>query len=175
MYRFSSKQPRIGLHPYRGRTLTTNATPSRGSKFGCEAVEPAIRQSRRGRSTTEPLSCRWMVYSPWSLCQAIHSESRDHYCPSRGNLRTTRALEQPNQNSPRRFLDDVNAISHRGAKEIWLRGLDLNQRPSGYEPDELPGCSTPRDENTWDINSLQIEKPFHLDETHLFFAASRLR
>ena len=25
-----------------------------------------------------------------------------------------------------------------------LRGPDLNQRPSGYEPDELPGCSTPR-------------------------------
>ena len=23
-------------------------------------------------------------------------------------------------------------------------GLDLNQRPSGYEPDELPSCSTPR-------------------------------
>ena len=27
----------------------------------------------------------------------------------------------------------------------WLRGLDLNQRPSGYEPDELPDCSTPRE------------------------------
>ncbi len=25
----------------------------------------------------------------------------------------------------------------------WLRGLDLNQRPLGYEPNELPGCSTP--------------------------------
>ena len=25
-----------------------------------------------------------------------------------------------------------------------LRGLDLNQRPPGYEPDELPDCSTPR-------------------------------
>ena len=29
----------------------------------------------------------------------------------------------------------------------WLRGLDLNQRPSGYEPDELPDCSTPRSSN----------------------------
>ena len=26
----------------------------------------------------------------------------------------------------------------------WVQGVDLNQRPSGYEPDELPGCSTPR-------------------------------
>ena len=27
---------------------------------------------------------------------------------------------------------------------IWWRGGDLNSRPSGYEPDELPDCSTPR-------------------------------
>ena len=26
----------------------------------------------------------------------------------------------------------------------WLRGTDLNRRPQGYEPCELPGCSTPR-------------------------------
>jgi hypothetical protein len=27
---------------------------------------------------------------------------------------------------------------------VWLRGPDLNQRPLGYEPNELPDCSTPR-------------------------------
>ena len=27
---------------------------------------------------------------------------------------------------------------------LWLRGLDLNQGPLGYEPNELPDCSTPQ-------------------------------
>ena len=30
----------------------------------------------------------------------------------------------------------------------WLREPDLNQRPSGYEPDELPDCSTPHQSRT---------------------------
>ena len=38
----------------------------------------------------------------------------------------------------------VGSTESHPTEENWLRGLDLNQRPSGYEPDELPGCSTPR-------------------------------
>ena len=29
-------------------------------------------------------------------------------------------------------------------ERIWLRGVDLNHRPLGYEPNELPDCSTPQ-------------------------------
>ena len=55
-----------------------------------------------------------------------------------GTLRVHEVLAQAGQNDETR----CNYASYN--REKWLRGLDLNQRPSGYEPDELPGCSTPR-------------------------------
>src|SRR5437762_7575950 len=30
----------------------------------------------------------------------------------------------------------------------WLRGVDLNHRPLGYEPNELPDCSTPQEHHS---------------------------
>jgi hypothetical protein len=41
-----------------------------------------------------------------------------------------------------------------------LRGQDLNLRPSGYEPDELPGCSTPRSCNKLNASCIFARKLF---------------
>src|SRR5579883_1883636 len=57
------------------------------------------------------------------------------------------------------------------SRGILLRGQDLNLRPSGYEPDELPGCSTPRQNGDFrtrgaHARSRPSERPLSRDENH---------
>ncbi|EDM22847.1 putative phage P2 replication protein [Caminibacter mediatlanticus TB-2] len=42
------------------------------------------------------------------------------------------------------ILDKLYDENYEERFNTWLRGWDLNPRPPGYEPGELPGCSTPR-------------------------------
>ena len=41
----------------------------------------------------------------------------------------------------------------------WLRGQDLNLQPTGYEPVELPGCSTPRQ---WRLSGVSVASQWRL-------------
>ena len=73
------------------------------------------------------LNCDRVLKKP--LSKAIKAYFRD------GGLSRNRT------NDTRIFSPLLYQLSY---ETTWLREKDLNQRPPGYEPDELPDCSIPR-------------------------------
>src|ERR1700733_11557027 len=49
---------------------------------------------------------------------------------------------------------------------FWLRGMDLNHQPLGYEPNELPDCSTPH--NYFSAGFLARQTPASAFRRHRF-------
>jgi hypothetical protein len=57
----------------------------------------------------------------------------------------------------------------------WLRGRDLNPRPLGYEPNELPDCSTPRQSQTKPQNSPISARSFETQRFQIRNRKSEIR
>ena len=77
-----------------------------------------------------------------SFAVSAHDARQPSLPESRGSRRSERQRPWLMQRAPQnhRTPDRLS----RSEVQIGLRGEDLNLRPSGYEPDELPGCSTAR-------------------------------
>ena len=76
-------------------------------------------------------------------------------CPSLENFRAVESLEdlveargfEPLTSGLQSPRSAKLSYAPEGFGKGWLRGRDLNPRPLGYEPNELPDCSTPRHPN----------------------------
>ena len=89
--------------------------------------------------------------SPSGFFERNHFRGEDYISPRK--LFLSSALRTVSSPKPRSQLNHLRN---------WLRGKDLNLRPSGYEPDELPDCSTPRLRSSLHHHSLCITAlPLH--------------
>jgi hypothetical protein len=70
---------------------------------------------------------------------------RQSRVPSSCSTGTGRPWQAASQRHRQYLAENEKPAFWRGFfSKRWLRGRDLNPRPLGYEPNELPDCSTPR-------------------------------
>ncbi len=118
--------PRLGSHDPFHRHRPENP------KIARTALPPPLGSPRPrnlgGRPTRAEIPSRTALCQARVACHAPHSRKN-------GRNPVERAWKRPSSMSRKGPL--TRYLS-------WWRGQDLNLRPSGYEPDELPDCSTPR-------------------------------
>ena len=83
-----------------------------------------------------------------------------------GMGQTNRSANSPNYSRTKSRKKSGNLTV---SGQIWLRGKDLNQRPPGYEPDELP-TALPRD-----IYDMQLSYLYAADHQKKIGAGDRGR
>jgi hypothetical protein len=144
--------PRRRLRPSNGKLVPiTRAYRYQSPSPSASAVVPA-RERRRHKAPSQSFPQGGLADEggpdtpPPRWCAAGTGGVKDgaHRAASAG-------LGRPRARGPsgeRRSTGERNSTASWRARRLfaltWLRGLDLNQRPLGYEPNELPDCSTPR-------------------------------
>ncbi len=105
---------------------------------GCGPVCAAWRATaHNGISTSCSSSARSRAAQTCRPCSACRKSSDFMRCNAEGPSGNFRR-------GPLHTSGQQKSVPRKTQSAWWLRGPDLNQRPSGYEPDELPDCSTPR-------------------------------
>jgi hypothetical protein len=148
--RVSFRLPLQTAKPTEGFPINVFATEPPGVRHEC-TFETSISRSRALITAVAPDYFAWWCRKGY-LPKPRKASARG---PKGGNAVALK-------NKTPRLWAGVFCVSHCLASKFWLRGQDLNLRPSGYEPDELPGCSTPR--HTSDICRSALDRNPHLPE-----------
>ena len=116
------------------RSLPLEAPAKAGSGVDCEPTTPQLRD-----------------YEPDERMKPVRRKKLSPpFCFFR-RFSSLRASESDFAYIKRKTSESSSKVSQK-----WLRGWDLNPRPSGYEPDELPGCSTPRFEEVIKVSESSV-------------------
>jgi hypothetical protein len=118
----------------RGRTRDNLPSPRvRRTQIEKDSHTRKARGTRRGWRPTACAAASYRYEGPRYLQRLLSRRKKE---------RSEWFRLQPDERRPEKRRPNVwrSAFDFKN----WLRGHDLNVRPSGYEPDELPDCSTPR-------------------------------
>ncbi len=110
-----------------------------------------------GKTPRRPQAAR--VFKPIFVRARIQQQDRHRQAPIQWTFFNAMKCRQQLGNRRKK------APTRRAFLSLWLRGPDLNQRPLGYEPNELPDCSTPRQIHHYGTTRLLKRTPHNQTKT----------